>query len=103
LPTPSRIEDEIGEVVHLARSGRLIVKLYTPNNDRLKPGDLLIDGSGRRVGRVVELLGPVSSPYASVIPMTDRTSKLAGSKVFNGGYAKMPRRSKRNTGRRSPR
>jgi RNA-binding protein len=103
LPIPSRIEDEIGEVVHLARSGRLIVKLYTPNNDRLKPGDLLIDGSGRRVGRVVELLGPVSSPYASVIPMTDRTSKLAGSKVFNGGYAKMPRRSKRNTGRRSPR
>ncbi|HEY1211699.1 MAG TPA: Gar1/Naf1 family protein [Nitrososphaera sp.] len=103
MPTPSRIEDEIGEVVHLARSGRLIVKLYTPNNDRLKPGDLLIDGSGRRVGRVVELLGPVSSPYASVIPMTDRTSKLAGSKVFNGGYAKMPRRSKRNTGRRSPR
>jgi RNA-binding protein len=96
------IDDEIGEVVHLARSGMLIVKLYTSNNDRIKPGDLLIDGSGRRVGRVVELLGPVSSPYASVIPMTDRTSKLAGSKVFNGGYAKMPRWSKRKTGRRSP-
>ena len=102
MSTPSRVDDEIGEVVHFARSGRLIVKLYTPSNDRIKPGDLLIDGSGRRVGRVVELLGPVSSPYASVIPMTDRTSKLAGSKVFNGGYAKMPRKSKRNTGRRSP-
>jgi len=103
LPSPSRVDDEIGEVVHLARSGRLIVKLYTPNNERIKPGDLLIDGSGRRVGRVVELLGPVSSPYASVIPMTDRTSRLAGSKVFNGGYAKAPRKSKRNTVRRSPR
>ena len=103
MPNSSKVDDEVGEVMHLARSGRLIVKLKnTTDNDRIKPGELLIDSSGRRVGRVVELLGPVSSPYASVIPMTERTSKLAGSKVFNGGFAKMPRKSKRNTGRRSP-
>lgn len=85
--------------MHLARSGRLIVKLNTTDGDGIKPGDLLIDGSGRKVGRVVELLGPVSSPYASVIPMTDRTSRLAGSKVFNGGFARMPRKAKRNSRR----
>jgi RNA-binding protein len=99
---PTRVDAEVGEVMHLARSGRLIVKLKTTDGDRIKPGELLIDGSGRKVGRVVELLGPVSSPYASVIPMTDRTSRLAGSKVFNGGIAKIPHKAKRNSGRRNP-
>jgi len=80
--------DEVGEILHLAKSGRLIVKLSKSGAERIKPGELLIDGSGRRVGKVAELLGPVNSPYASVITMTDRTSRLVGSKVFGGGLAK---------------
>jgi RNA-binding protein len=85
--------DGVGEVMHLARSGRLIVKLNTAGADTVKLGELLVDGSGRKVGRVVELLGPVSAPYASVIPMTDRTRRLVGSKVFRGGFDKMPSRN----------
>jgi RNA-binding protein len=88
--------DEVGEILHLAKSGRLIVKLSKAGAERIKPGELLIDGSGRRVGKVAELLGPVNSPYASVITMTDRTSRLVGSKVFGGGLAKKP--SHRNRG-----
>jgi RNA-binding protein len=78
---------EIGEVMHLAKSGRLIVKLNSAGAG-LRAGELLVDASGKRVGRVSELIGPVSAPYASVIPMTDRTGKLAGTKVFSGGLAK---------------
>lgn len=77
---------DIGEVLHLAKSGRLIIKLNAAGAS-LKAGELLVDGSGKRVGKVAELLGPVSAPYASVIPMTDRTSRLVGSKVFSGGFA----------------
>jgi RNA-binding protein len=85
-----------GEVLHLAGSGRLIVKLNAARGDTVKPGVLLVDGSGKRIGRVVELLGPVKSPYASVIPMTDRASRLVGSKVFSAGFASMPwKRDKR--------
>jgi RNA-binding protein len=83
--------DEVGEIIHLARSGRLIVKLSAVGAERVKSGELLIDGSGRKVGRVAELIGPVRTPYASVITMTDRTSRLVGSKVFGGGFAKKPR------------
>lgn len=75
---------EIGEVLHLAKSGRLIVKLGTAGAG-VKPGELLVDAAGRRVGKVVELIGPVSAAYASVIPMTDRTARLVGTKVFSGG------------------
>ncbi|HKU49157.1 MAG TPA: Gar1/Naf1 family protein [Nitrososphaera sp.] len=75
---------EIGEVVHLAKSGRLVVKL-NPAGAELRAGELLTDASGKRVGRIAEFIGPVSSPYASVIPMTDKTGRLAGTAVFSGG------------------
>ncbi|HEX2013627.1 MAG TPA: Gar1/Naf1 family protein [Nitrososphaera sp.] len=90
---------EIGEVMHLAKSGRLIVKL-SPAGAALRAGEILVDGSGKRVGKVVELIGPVSAPYASVIPMTDRTSRLAGAKVFGAGMAKTQRYGKDAGGRR---
>ena len=95
---PDLKTNEVGEILHLARSGRLIVKLNAEGAQRIKPGELLIDGSGRKVGKVVELLGPVRTPYASVITMTDRTNRLVGSKVFGGGFAKRPRERNRGFG-----
>lgn len=95
--------DEVGEIIHLAKSGRLIVKLNAAGAQRVKAGELLIDGSGRKVGRVAELLGPVRTPYASVITMTDRTSRLVGSKVFSGGFAKKTRDRFRGFGRSNSR
>ena len=86
--------------MHLAKSGRLIVKLNTAGAS-IKAGELLVDGSGKRVGRVAELIGPVSAPYASVIPMTDRTSRLVGSKIFSGGFAKPFRSQGKGSGKRT--
>lgn len=82
---------EIGEVMHLARSGRLIVKLTA----EARPGEILVDGAGKRVGKIAELIGPVKAPYASVIPMTDRTARLVGAKVFSGGMPPRPARRPR--------
>lgn len=82
---------EIGEVMHLAKSGRLVVKLHVTGAG-LRAGDLLVDGSGKRVGKIAELIGPVSAPYASVIPMTDRAGRFAGNKVYAGGRPE-PRRA----------
>lgn len=89
---------EIGEILHLAKSGRLIVKLNA-SSAGIRAGELLVDGSGKRVGKVIELIGPVSAPYASVIPMTDRTSRLVGSKVFSGGFVKTSRSQGKSSGR----
>ncbi len=66
----------------------------------VKAGELLVDGSGKRVGKVVELIGPVSAPYASVIPMTDRTSRLVGSKIFSGGFVRPFRSQGKGSGKR---
>ena len=97
---PSTKVGEIGEVMHLAKSGRLIVKLNAAGAG-VKAGELIVDGSGKRVGRVAELIGPVSAPYASVIPMTDRTSRLVGTKIFSGGFAKPFRSQGRGSGTRT--
>lgn len=89
LPATTEV-GEIGEIMHLAKSGRLIVKLNAAGAG-IRPGELLVDAAGKRVGKVSELIGPVSAPYASVIPMTDRTARLVGGKVFAGGQAPRPR------------
>ncbi len=75
---------EVGEILHIAKSGRVIVKL----SQKVNSGDILVDSKGKKVARVVELIGPVKAPYASAIPMTDRISKLVGTKMYRGGGRK---------------
>ncbi len=72
---------EVGEVLHKAKSGRLIVRL----THKVEPGSVLLDSKGRKAARVVELIGPVSSPYASAAPASDRAGTgRDGRKVFLG-------------------
>ena len=68
---------QIGVLLHQAKSGRLIVRL----SNEVRPGVPLVDGGGRRLGKVVELIGPVKAPYASVALVTDRIGK-SGDAVF---------------------
>jgi RNA-binding protein len=69
---------EVGEVLHIAKSGRVIVRL----NQKIGVGDVLVDSKEKKVARVVELIGPVRAPYASAVPMTDRVSRYVGAKVY---------------------
>jgi RNA-binding protein len=76
--------NELGEVMHLSKSGRIIVRLQK-DGKQIKNGQLLVDASGKRIGKVIEVIGPVKAPYASVAPFTDRIKKIIGTNVFNGG------------------
>jgi len=64
----------------MARSGRLIVRL----NGKVEPGSILLDSKGRKAAKVVELIGPVKSPYASAAPASDRVDSKEGRKLFLG-------------------
>ncbi|MCP8309982.1 MAG: Gar1/Naf1 family protein [Candidatus Methylarchaceae archaeon HK01B] len=69
---------EVGKIVHLAKSGRLIVKV-----DRyIKSGTILFDSKGRKLAKVTEVVGPVKSPYATAIPLAERLETTAGNKVM---------------------
>jgi RNA-binding protein len=72
---------EVGEVLHRAKSGRLIIRLAK----RVEPGSVLLDSKGRNAAKVIELIGPVSRPYASAAPASDRAGTgKDGRKVFLG-------------------
>ena len=77
--------NELGEVMHLSKSGRIIVRLQK-DGKKIISGQLLVDASGKRIGKVIEVIGPVKAPYASVAPFTDRIKKIIGTNVFNGGF-----------------
>ena len=57
----------IGEIIHMAKSGRLIVKVEENTTHNLI-GQALIDNKGSRIGKIIELIGSVKAPYASVMP-----------------------------------
>lgn len=70
--------DKVGYVLRVSRSKKVIVKL----EKEVKEGRMLYDERGRKVGKVVEVFGPIRSPYASLQPLTDRLRGLIGRKVF---------------------
>jgi RNA-binding protein len=74
--------DELGTVLHVARSGRIIIRVSTDASKIKSTGVLLVDSSGLRIGRIQEIFGPVFSPYASVLPSRDKFAGIVGKKVF---------------------
>jgi rRNA processing protein Gar1 len=89
----------IGEVIHLAGSGRFVVKLFEAGF-RVRSGEILYDESGRRTGKVIETIGPVSAPYASVLPLIDRPKKAVGAKLFSGNAKHVKVTRRRNFGKK---
>jgi RNA-binding protein len=69
---------EVGEIMHLAGSGRVIIQL----SNKLVEGQILCDEKGTRVAKVMELIGPVSRPFASATPLTNNIKKYIGKSVF---------------------
>jgi len=69
---------EVGEIMHLAGSGRVIVQL----SKELVEGQILCDTKGIRVAKVMELIGPIKRPFASATPLTNSINKFIGKRVF---------------------
>ncbi|MGH1568998.1 MAG: H/ACA ribonucleoprotein complex subunit GAR1 [Nitrosopumilus sp.] len=69
---------EVGEIMHLANSGRVIIQLST----ELVEGQILCDEKGTRVAKVNEMIGPVKRPFASATPLTNNIKKYIGKNVF---------------------
>lgn len=70
--------EEAGEVLRLAKSGRLIIRAKAD----LDIGTVLVDREGKRLAKVIDLIGPTRSPYASAVLLTDMVNKASCSKVY---------------------
>ena len=70
--------EKIGEILHLAKSGRLIVKVDEQVSHKLI-GQALMDDKGTKIGKIIELIGSIKSPYASVIPTLNSKYSVGGN------------------------
>jgi len=68
----------LGRVSNLTPSQNIVVKLdKTP-----KIGVPVVDENLKTVGKVFDIIGPVSSPYAVVKPTVREPDKLAGKQLY---------------------
>jgi RNA-binding protein len=74
--------NELGEVLHMAKSGRLIVKMSAATSEKKVIGMPVIDSTGKQIGKIQEIFGPIVSPYASIQPSREKLIRIIGTKVF---------------------
>lgn len=75
---------EMGTVLHVAGSGRVIIRL----TGEAAEGTILCDSRGRRIARIREIIGPVRAPYASAESMTNNIKRYLGTQVGTVGRRK---------------
>ncbi|MEM0014780.1 MAG: Gar1/Naf1 family protein [Zestosphaera sp.] len=71
---------KLGYYLHKVPSGRLIIKISGRNPPKL--GSRVLDGKGNLLGIVVDVIGPVSSPYAVVKPLSPGVNLAQFEEVF---------------------
>lgn len=71
----------LGEILHFSKSGRLIVKLDRFDSS-MKTGQNISNDQGKMIGKITEFIGPITSPYASILPFIQKKNKLTGMKVY---------------------
>ncbi|HLE98241.1 MAG TPA: Gar1/Naf1 family protein [Candidatus Thermoplasmatota archaeon] len=85
----------IGTVTQVSPRGELVVKTGGPL-DGIGPGTRLVDARMDRVGRVVDVIGPVAKPYLVVAaekPIRANRADAQGRVSAERGAAAKPRRA----------
>jgi RNA-binding protein len=68
----------LGLILHLSPSRNIIVKVE--NIPRI--GETVVDENLKPIGKIFDILGPVSSPYVAVRPTVRDPEKLANKMVY---------------------
>lgn len=68
----------LGLILHVSPSRNIIVKVG--NIPRI--GETVVDENLKPIGKIFDILGPVSSPYAAVRPTVRDPEKLTNKTVY---------------------
>ena len=68
----------LGLVLQVSPSQNIILKIEEPP----RIGDTVVDESLKVVGKVFDIFGPVSSPYAVVRSTTQKPEKLVNHRLY---------------------
>ncbi|MEM3458433.1 MAG: Gar1/Naf1 family protein [Candidatus Bathyarchaeia archaeon] len=68
----------LGRVLHISPSRSIIIQI-----DKLpKIGETVVDENLKPIGKIFDIFGPVSSPYAAVKPTSRELEKLANKTLY---------------------
>ncbi len=74
----------LGKVLHVVRQGMVVKAIIQP-----KMGRSVLDRKKRRIGNIIDIFGPVKSPYVLIKPATGMSQKdqsdLIGSEILMEG------------------
>ncbi len=68
----------LGKVLHVTPSQNVVIKISNPP----KIGSAVVDEKLRTIGKIFDVIGPVSSPYAVVKPAIKEPETLANKQLY---------------------
>ena len=68
----------LGLILHISSNRSIIVKLE--NIPRI--GEIVVDENLKQVGKVFDILGPVSSPYATIKPLVRNVESYRNKMLY---------------------
>jgi len=71
---------KLGKVLHVSKSHAVIVKLDAPK--LVRAGTKACDSKLKSVGVVMDIIGPVRSPYVSIKPTIAKPESVVGRTVY---------------------
>ena len=81
----------LGTAVHQSKgSNNLIIKLKT----EARIGQIVLDKSGKKIGTIFDIFGPVESPFASIkLENNVKLEKIGGKPIYLGNSPPKKKRS----------
>jgi RNA-binding protein len=71
----------LGEVLHVSKRGSIILR--TDKTPPIGKQAIVLDKKANRIGNVIDVFGPVSSPYVAIRPFKDvETESLLGQVLY---------------------
>ncbi len=71
----------LGKIIHLSKSGNLILRLEAEGYPRL--GEKVVDSRLKEIGRVQDVFGPSAKPYISISPTANNPHSLIGKVAYS--------------------
>ena len=68
----------LGLILHVSPNHNIVAKIE--NLPRI--GEAVVDENLKTIGKVFDIIGPVSSPYAAIKPQIKDAERLAGKTVY---------------------
>jgi RNA-binding protein len=69
----------LGLILHVTPSRNIVARI----ENMPKIGEIVVDENLRSVGKVFDIIGPVSSPYASITPAVRNVGSLINKTVYS--------------------